>query len=94
LTAATGQEAHGVELDYDIFENARPPDPKTPHAVYHAADFDFRLKPGGKAEDAGVRLPNVNDDFTGQAPDLGAYEIGKPLPLYGPRVGTRRPFYK
>jgi len=27
----------------------------------------------------------VNDDFTGRAPDLGAYELGRPLPNYGPR---------
>ena len=27
LQKATGQEAHGVELDYDIFENLAPPDP-------------------------------------------------------------------
>jgi hypothetical protein len=94
FAAATGQEAHGVELDYDIFENVRPPDPKTPHAVYHAADFDFRLKPGGKAVDAGVRLPNINDDFSGKGPDLGAYETGKPLPVYGPRVKTAIPFYR
>jgi hypothetical protein len=94
LTAATGQEAHGVELDYDIFENVRPPDPRAPHAVYHAADFDFRLKAGGKAVDAGVRLSNVNDDFTGQAPDLGAYEIGKPLPVYGPRTRAAQRFYR
>jgi hypothetical protein len=35
--------------------------------------------------DAGVRLPNVNDGFTGKAPDLGAYEVGEPVPHYGPR---------
>ena len=85
MATATGQESHGVELDYDIFENVRPPDPKTPHAVYRAADFDFRLKAGSKAVDAGVRLANVNDDFTGKAPDLGAYESGRPVPVYGPR---------
>jgi hypothetical protein len=27
----------------------------------------------------------VNDGFTGKAPDLGAFERGKPMPLYGPR---------
>ena len=94
MAAATGQETHGVEVDYDMFENVRPPNAATPHAVYHAASFDFRLKAGGKAVDAGVRLPNVNDDFAGQAPDLGAYEAGKPLPVYGPRRGPTRPFYQ
>jgi hypothetical protein len=37
------------------------------------------------AVDAGVRLPGVNDDFTGRAPDLGAYEVDRALPSYGPR---------
>lgn len=85
LTIATGQEQHGVEVDYDIFENLRPPDPDKPHAVYHARDLNFRLKPGSRAVDAGVRLPNINDRFTGKAPDLGAYEVGQPAPIYGPR---------
>jgi hypothetical protein len=85
LRAATGQESHGVEVDYDVFENLRAPDPERPHAVYEARDLDFRLKPGSRATDAGVRLPNVNDDFAGKAPDLGAWETGKPAPVYGPR---------
>ena len=34
---------------------------------------------------AGLRLPGVNDGFTGRAPDLGAYEIDRPLPFYGVR---------
>src|SRR6185436_10524487 len=42
---ATGQEAHGVELDFDVFERMVPPDPSKRHAVYHAMDLDFRLKP-------------------------------------------------
>ena len=25
LAAATGQETHGIEVDYDIFESLRPP---------------------------------------------------------------------
>jgi len=92
MAAATGQEKHGVEIDYDIFENVRPPNPATPHAVYFASDFDFRLKAGSKAIDAGTRLPNVNDDFSGQAPDLGAYEAGAMPPVYGPRNGGSHPF--
>jgi hypothetical protein len=85
LRAATGQEAHGMEVDYDIFENLRPPDAAKPHAVYEARDLNFQLKPTGKAADAGIHIPNVNDDHTGKAPDLGAYEVGKTPPSYGPR---------
>jgi hypothetical protein len=91
LREATGQETHGVEVEYDIFENLRPPDADKPYAVYEARDLDFRLKAGSKAVDAGVRLPNVNDDYTGKAPDLGAYEIGRPAPVYGPRGGAVAP---
>ncbi len=82
---ASGQEAHGILVDYDVFRNVRPPDPARPHAVYEVGDTDFRLRPGGAAVDAGCRLPNVNDGFTGRAPDLGALELDRPVPVYGPR---------
>jgi hypothetical protein len=97
LSAATGQETHGIEIDYDIFESVRPPippDSSKPGKPYDAADLDFRLKAGSKAVDAGVRLPNVNDGFTGKAPDLGAYEMGQPVPVYGPRWLKEQPFYR
>ena len=96
LSKATGQEAHGVEVDYDIFESLRPPDPAKSHALYRATDLNFRLRQRSKAVDAGVTLPNVNDDFTGKAPDLGAYEVGKPEPVYGPREGSgqQQPSYR
>jgi len=45
----------------------------------------FYSNPADAAIDAGILLPTINDDFTGRAPDLGAYELGKPLPHYGPR---------
>jgi hypothetical protein len=92
--AATGQEKHAREVDFDIFESMTPPNPATRHAVYHSMDLNFRLKPGTKAIDAGVALPTVNDDFTGSGPDLGALELGKPEPHYGPRWITWRPFYR
>jgi hypothetical protein len=94
LRAATGQEAHGMEVDYDVFEDLRAPDPAQRHAMYHAVDLNFRLKPGAKAIDAGVRLPTVNDNFSGSAPDLGAYETGRPEPQYGPRMPLKQPFYR
>ena len=62
-----------------------PPDPDNITKVYKLEDFDFRLKPDAPAVDAGCILPNINDDFTGKAPDLGALEVGKPIPVYGPR---------
>ena len=92
--AATGQERNGLEVDYDIFENLRGPDGRQRHAVYHAVDLNFRLKADAKVVDAGVRLPTVNDDFAGKAPDLGALEVGRPEPHYGPRPALAQPFYR
>jgi hypothetical protein len=94
MAAATGQERHGVEVDYDIFESMAPPDAARRHAVYHAMDLNFALKPNGKAVDAGVAIPTVNDGFQGRAPDLGALEAGAPAPHYGPRWLTWKPFYR
>jgi hypothetical protein len=94
LRAATGQETHGIEVDFDIFERLTPPDPSKRHAVYHAADLNFRLKPSAKAVDAGVAIPTVNDGFVGRAPDLGAIEVGASEPRYGPRWLTWQPFYR
>jgi len=92
--AATGQETHSIEIDFDIFENLAPPDPGNRYAVYHSVDLNFALKPDSKAVDAGVVIPTVNEDFAGRAPDLGALETGKPIPHYGPRWLTWQPFYR
>lgn len=83
--AATGQEEHGIEVGFDVFERMAGPDPSRRHSVYHATELDFRLKAGGKAVDAGAVIPTVNEDFEGAAPDLGAIELGRPEPHYGPR---------
>jgi len=93
---ATGQDRHSVLVDYTIFAKAEPPDKNDPQRLYNPEDFYFQLQPvlGGfeigqfanPALDAGVLLPTINDDFTGSAPDLGAYERGRPIPHYGPRV--------
>ncbi len=32
-----------------------------------------------------------NTRFAGKAPDLGCYEVGKPVPTYGPRTGRAKP---
>jgi hypothetical protein len=82
---ATKQDQHSVLVDYDIFANARIPDKNDPQRLYKPEDFDFRLRPNSAAIDASVSLPTINDGFTGRAPDLGAYELDRPLPHYGPR---------
>jgi hypothetical protein len=84
-SAATGQDKHSVLLDYDVFVYVTKPDKSDPQRLYRVDDFDFQPKPGSAAIDAGVALPTINDDYTGKAPDLGAYELGKPVPHYGPR---------
>lgn len=83
--AATGQERHSVAVDYDVFRNVSMPDKSDPQRLYDPKDFDFRLKPGSAAVDRGVALPGITDDMTGAAPDLGALEVGRPVPHYGPR---------
>jgi hypothetical protein len=85
---ATHQDQHSVIVDYDIFVKAPKLDAKdlkTVQSLYKAEDLDFRLKPGSAAVDRGVALPNITDGFTGQAPDLGALELGQSPPHYGPR---------
>ena len=84
-SAATGQDSHSVLVDYGIFTNVPALGRDTPQRLYDPAAVDFSLKAGSAAVDAGVRLPNINDGFTGSAPDLGAYERGQPEPHYGPR---------
>jgi hypothetical protein len=85
LCKALGQECHGIMVDYDIFENVKRADLKEFSRVYTRDELDFRLKPNAVAVDAGCVLPNVNDGFVGKAPDLGALELGLPLPIWGPR---------
>ena len=82
---ATDQDQHSKLVDWNIFFNLAPANPSDPQRVYKAKELNFQLKPDGVAVDAGCRLPNANDDFTGQEPDLGALEVGLPVPIYGPR---------
>ena len=92
---ASGLDQHSIEVDYEIFENLKTPDPAKPGFIYHATDFNFKLTPNSAAVDAGIKLPGVNDGFLGKAPDLGAIEAGTPEPVYGPRGEIfNRPFYR
>jgi hypothetical protein len=89
LREATGYEKHSLLVNgYEVFANA----PEPPHArldgpLVLPQQVDLRLKPGTAPVDAGARIAGINDAFTGKAPDIGAYELNQPLPVYGPRPG-------
>jgi hypothetical protein len=61
------------------------PDFQKPHAVYFPESVDFRLRSNSAAIDAGILLSNINDEFTGAAPDLGALDYNSENQVYGPR---------
>lgn len=94
LAAATGQEGHSIQVDEDIFVKWVSPiwakyyQEAAAYPLYYPEQLDFRLKPEAVAIDKGLVLPNINDNFTGDAPDLGAIEYGEKEPFYGPRTGN------
>jgi hypothetical protein len=77
---------HGVEAGFSDLVHATLPaawdQPVEP------GSRDLRLVSGSPEINAGVPLPNLNDGFTlSGSPDLGAFELGQPLPHYGPHIG-------
>lgn len=82
FAAVSGLETHGRRTDRAAcFSTFNVPGPApVPIPPQHMS-----LKAGCAGIDAGQILPNINDGFVGAAPDLGAYELGQPLPVYGPR---------
>lgn len=76
----TGAELHGRKLDksktflrWDI-----------PAGAGHIEPYNLSLSGNSDAVDAGIRLPNISDRYHGDAPDLGALELGEGIPHYGP----------
>lgn len=82
FSAAIGVERNGTILDrardFAPFDVAK----ETPGAETPL----IRLGETSAARDAGVRVPNLSDHFEGKSPDLGAFELGRSLPHYGPRT--------
>jgi hypothetical protein len=74
-------EMHAVKVDMSVLYNVAFPIPPVPEREV----ADLRPRAGTVVVDAALRLPNINDQFQGSGPDIGAYEAGEPLPLYGPR---------
>jgi len=82
---ATGNDSHSIAVDYDDFRAVAYPDEASPQRIIPLEGLDFRLRRTSRAVDAGDVLANVNEDFEGDAPDLGALELGHSPPIYGPR---------
>lgn len=82
---ATGQDKHSIMVGYDTFVNVPMANISDPQHLYNPEDMDFRLRPNSPAVDAGIALPTINDGYKGKAPDIGAFELGLPMPQYGPR---------
>jgi hypothetical protein len=88
LVRYTGFEQHRVEVGIEDFVNVPVPNGEAGNNPFYFGDA--QLVPESRAVDAGLLLPNINDDFKGSAPDLGAYEQGNAIPWYGPRrAGVR-----
>ena len=62
---ATGQEQHSVLVNYEIFMKVGKPHRTDPRGLYDPRGFNFELRPGSAAVDAGIVLPNINDGHAG-----------------------------
>ncbi|MBN8420531.1 MAG: right-handed parallel beta-helix repeat-containing protein [Verrucomicrobia bacterium] len=80
-------ESHGVQVTLAVL--AQPVFPEDPAQFYEPPDLRLKLK--SAAEGIARAFPNVNDTFSGTAPDLGAHEAGMNAPVYGPRETTFPP---
>ena len=85
LLSNSPYEANGRILDGNTF--ATPITLPADHTSFWA-ETDTTLGPGSLALDVALILPNINDNFVGAAPDLGALELGAPVPTYGARQST------
>lgn len=75
------------DFDYDLYDGqTRFKEGSQTHGIQASPQFErapdgrLWLAPGAPGHDAGERLPNFNDHFTGQAPDMGAVEYQDPRP--------------
>jgi len=69
-------------VDFDVFVHATAP---IEGNTYDGSEYDLTLATGQGGIDAALRLVNINDGFTGEAPDLGAFECDVPPPHFVPR---------
>ena len=82
ITSPALQEFHGIK-GYPTYASGLPLNGPNPEGYF--------LAPGSKGLDKGLRINNFNDGFTGVAPDIGAYETGKPALQFGVNAGLNQP---
>jgi hypothetical protein len=76
----------GNDFDYDLYNgkiSAYRGAEKHGIAGEPRYERDFVLATHSLGIDAGVRIPNFNDDYVGGAPDIGAQESGAPILRFG-----------
>ncbi|MHC4191119.1 MAG: hypothetical protein ACYSUB_15810, partial [Planctomycetota bacterium] len=69
IDAAPGAERHGIH-DVPIYDPTN-------------GEGEFALDSSSPGYNAGVVIPNFNDNYNGAAPDIGAYEAGSPPMEFG-----------
>ncbi|HLG40142.1 MAG TPA: right-handed parallel beta-helix repeat-containing protein, partial [Chitinophagaceae bacterium] len=74
ISSGASQEVHGINGS-PTYINGIPLTGPNPAGYF--------LLPGSKGVDKAVVLKGFNDGFTGDAPDIGAYETGKPVLRFG-----------
>jgi hypothetical protein len=87
LAKALGIEPHARTLDRAHTFQPFTINPDTPGAEIPS----LQLCANSEAQDAGVPVPNLSEEFAGAAPDLGAFELGAPLLVHGPRTNPDSP---
>ncbi len=90
------------DYDYDLFTGqSRILDQREKHGLRAEPIYvegigmrdgkgQFQLSPKSPGYDAAARLPNFNDDYTGQGPDIGAHETGSPAMQFGVDAYSRQ----
>jgi len=79
------------DYDYDLYNGHNEAYPGAePNGIrgvpiydLNNGDGEFALDPSSPGYDAGVVIPNFNDNYTGAAPDIGAHEAGSPPMEFG-----------
>jgi hypothetical protein len=82
VIARSPHETNGRILSSQSFPSLAGPGPDY---TTFLAPADVTLNAASNAVNAGLVIPNINDAFLGGAPDLGAWESGRPAPVYGVR---------